>query len=88
MKSFVIKNRNPPPFNLTIYKGRKSWKIPRSFVTFLLTHPVVEEFRRWSKTVYIPDEYFVPTLARISEITVSITLFASWKWFKCGKKYM
>ena len=73
MKSFIIKNKNPTPFNLAVYKGRKSWKIPRSFVTFLLGHPVALEFVEWCKTVYIPDEHFIPTLARISNITVSIT---------------
>ena len=77
MKSFVIKNKNPTPFNLAVYKGRKSWKIPRPFVTFLLSHPVALEFREWSKTVYIPDEFFIPTLARISNITVSITINTS-----------
>ena len=34
----------PIPFNLTIYKGAKAWKLPREFVQFLLTHPVAQEF--------------------------------------------
>ena len=34
----------PPPFNLAIYKGAKAWKLPRSFVEFLLNHPVAQEF--------------------------------------------
>ena len=34
----------PIPFNLTIYKGAKAWKLPREFVQFLLTHPVANEF--------------------------------------------
>ena len=32
------------PFNLTIYKGAKAWKLPREFVQFLLIHPVAIEF--------------------------------------------
>ena len=37
-------NNTPPPFNLTIYKGAKAWKVPRTFVEFLLNHPVAQEF--------------------------------------------
>ena len=33
-----------PPFNLTIYKGAKSWRLPRKFVTFLLNHPVAKTY--------------------------------------------
>ena len=34
----------PPPFNLNIYKGAKSWRLPRKFVNFLLNHPVAKVF--------------------------------------------
>ena len=34
----------PPPFNLTIYKGAKSWRLTRKFVNFLLNHPVAKTF--------------------------------------------
>ena len=34
----------PPPFGLTIYKGAKAWRVPRSFVEFLFKHPVAKEF--------------------------------------------
>lgn len=34
----------PPPFGLTIYKGAKAWRVPRSFVEFLFKHPVAQEF--------------------------------------------
>ena len=54
------------PFNMTIYKGAKSYRLPRSFVEFLLNHPVSLQFIHWSKTTYIPDETVIPTLARIS----------------------
>ena len=62
-------NPNPVPFNLTIYKGAKSYRLPRKFVQFLLTHPVATAFLDWSKTTAIPDEMVVPTLARISNMT-------------------
>ena len=41
--------QDPVPYNLTIYKGAKSWKLPRTFVSFLLTHPVAIEFLEWSR---------------------------------------
>ena len=34
----------PVPFNLQIYKGTKSWQLPRKFVDFILNHPVAQEF--------------------------------------------
>ena len=37
-------DHDPPPFNLTIYKGAKSWRLPRTFVTFLLDHPVAKTY--------------------------------------------
>ena len=54
------------PYNLTIYKGAKSYRLPRQFVRFLLSHPVSLTFLSWSKATAIPDEMVVPTLARIS----------------------
>ena len=37
-------DHDPPPFNLTIYKGAKSWRLPRKFVAFLLNHPVAQTY--------------------------------------------
>merc|ERR1719452_120187 len=59
---------DPIPFNLTIYKGAKSYRLPRQFVDFLLTHPVATTFIEWSKTTAVPDEMVVPTLGRISSL--------------------
>merc|ERR1719342_878809 len=58
----------PIPFNLTIYKGAKAWKLPREFVQFLLTHPVANEFLEFCKYTYIPDETVIATLSRISDM--------------------
>ena len=33
---------DPVPFNMTVFKGRKSFQLPREFVQFLLTHPVAK----------------------------------------------
>ena len=35
---------DPPPFNITIYKGPKSWRLTRTFVNFLLNHPFAKTF--------------------------------------------
>ena len=59
---------DPVPFGMTIYKGAKSYKLPRQFVEFLLTHQVATAFIEWSKTTAVPDEMVVPTLARISNV--------------------
>ena len=67
MKRLV--RQDPVPFNLKIYKGAKSWKLPRSFVSFLLNSPVSLQFIEWSRLTWIPDEMVVPTLARVSSTT-------------------
>ena len=69
MKRLV--RQDPVPFNLKIYKGAKSWKLPRSFVSFLLNSPVSLQFIEWSRLTWIPDEMVVPTLARLSRVTES-----------------
>jgi hypothetical protein len=62
---------DPIPFGLAIYKGSKSYCLPRQFVDFLLTHPVATSFIEWSKTTAVPDEMVVPTLARISAMKMT-----------------
>ena len=74
---------DPPPFDLKIYKGAKAWKVPRTFVEFLLNHAVAKQFlgghliidclsdavpSEWAKYTWVPDELVVATLARVSEI--------------------
>ena len=61
--------QDPVPYNLKIYKGAKSYRLPRKFVEFLLTHSVAKSFLDWSKSTALPDEMVVPTLARISNLT-------------------
>ena len=62
------KNPDPVPFNLTLYKGTRSYRLPKQFVQFLLSHPVATAFQEWSKTAANPDEMVVQTLARISSM--------------------
>ena len=35
---------DPVPFGLKVYKGRKSWQLPHSFVEFILHHPLAIAF--------------------------------------------
>ena len=56
----------PVPFNLTLYKGAKSYRLTRKFVEFLLTHPVARAFTAWAATTAVPDEMVVASLARVS----------------------
>ena len=61
----------PPPYNLTLYKGIKSYRLPRQFVSFLLNHPVARNYLDWVMFTAINDEHTIQTLARISNITLS-----------------
>ena len=61
----------PPPYNLTLYKGIKSSRLPRQFVTFLLTHPVARDYIDWVMFTAFADEHTMATLARISKVSLS-----------------
>ena len=61
----------PPPYNLILYKGIKSYRLPRQFVTFLLTHPVAREYIDWVMLTAHAEEHTVASLARISNITIN-----------------
>ena len=45
-------------------KGIKSYRLPRWFVSFMLTHPVAQDFIRWTLNTVFTEEHTVPTLAR------------------------
>ena len=61
----------PPPYNLSLYKSIKSYRLPRQFVTFLLNHPVAKEYIDWVMFTANAEEHTVATLARISNITLN-----------------
>ena len=42
---------DPVPFDLKVYKGRKSWQLPHSFVDFVLHHPVAIAFEGFKLNV-------------------------------------
>ena len=57
--------KDPPPLNLTIFKGFKNVILSRPKVQFLLNNPVPIEFRKWLEDTMIPDEHFYATLIRV-----------------------
>ena len=59
----------PPPHNLSLYKGIKSYRLPRHFVVFLLNHPVARDYLDWVMFTKQAEEHTLQTLARISNIT-------------------
>ena len=61
---------DPVPFNLTIFKGQRAVILSRNFSKFVLEHPVSITFRNWIKDTYIPEESFLNTLVRISNVTM------------------
>lgn len=61
----------PVPFGLELYKGKKSYKLPRHFVDFFLEHPVARALSRWAEDIFIPDESVVQSLARVSRTVAS-----------------
>ena len=59
----------PPPFNLTIYKGHKDAAISRSTADFLLRSKLAKGFLQWLETgVGFPEEFFFATLRRVSQV--------------------
>ena len=40
----IVGPSDPVPFNLTVFKGGKSWQLPREFVKFMLLHPIAKKF--------------------------------------------
>ena len=49
---------DPVPFNLTIYKGSKSYRLPRIFVSFLFDHPVAIRLIEWSKHMLVRNKNY------------------------------
>ena len=66
----------PVPFQLRIFKGSKTFRLPRHFVEFLVHHEVARTYIDWSRKQISPEEQIIPTLARIS--SMKRTLNGSW----------
>ncbi|XP_059088386.1 N-acetyllactosaminide beta-1,6-N-acetylglucosaminyl-transferase-like [Tigriopus californicus] len=56
----------PPPYNITVLKAQKNVVLQRSFVNFLVYHPVAIDYYNWLSDSFIPDEHFYSTMASIT----------------------
>lgn len=56
----------PPPYNVTVLKAQKNVVLQRSFVNFLVYHPVAIDYYNWLSDSFIPDEHFYSTMASIT----------------------
>ena len=54
---------DPVPFNMTVFKGRKSYKLPREFVRFLLRHPVANVSKGGQVPQHETFSALLPTLS-------------------------
>ena len=43
-KDFIKELLTPPPHNISLYKGGKSWALSRQFLQFIIHHPAIREF--------------------------------------------
>lgn len=53
------------PFNLKPRKGSHNVVLTREFATFLVTHPVAQEYFNFTKSMLIPDEHFYSMLGTV-----------------------
>ncbi len=67
-------SKEPPPFNLTVYKGGKNVVLSRSMVHFLLRHPIAVKFREWLEDTFVPDESFYATMIRYKTYILSLRM--------------
>ena len=68
-KNKIKRKRRPrPPFNLSLYKGQRSGILDRTWVWFLLYHPVSITFYDWCLDSGHTEEHFLHTLTMIDKI--------------------
>lgn len=54
--------KDPPPFNLTLYKGSQQGAFSRQFVNFVINNEKARKFISWLSDTLIPDEHLWTTL--------------------------
>ena len=62
------RQRPKPPFNLKLYKGQRSGILDRTWVWFVLFHPVSISFFDWCLDSGHTEEHFLHTLTMIEKI--------------------
>ena len=57
--------KEPPPHNITIFKGDTYIAATRKFINFVVNHNVAKDFLNWLNDTIIPDEFFYASLHRL-----------------------
>jgi len=85
--------KDPPPYNMTIYKGSNQMAVTRQFVLYFLYHPWSQHIVEYFVDTLAPDEFIWPTLNHNPHLhvpgsykgdpeTKTFTARASiWKWY-------
>ena len=58
---------DPPPYNLTIFKGYKENILSRQSASFFIRSQMAQDFLNWLYDTACPEEFFYATLARVSQ---------------------
>ena len=58
---------DPPPHNLTIFKGYKENILSRQSASFFIRSQMAQDFLNWLYDAACPEEFFYATLARVSQ---------------------
>ena len=59
--------KDPPPGNMTIYKGPVWIAATRGFVDYIINDELAKGFLTWLNDTLIPDETFTPSLGRVPQ---------------------
>ena len=58
------KRKDPPPYNMTLFRSDTSFLATRSFIEFVVTSNISVKLLQWAKDTKSPDEFFWATLDR------------------------
>ena len=59
------KRKDPPPYNMTLFRSDSSFIATRGFIDFVATSNISKELLLWAKDTRSPDEFFWATLDRL-----------------------
>ncbi|XP_056425797.1 beta-1,3-galactosyl-O-glycosyl-glycoprotein beta-1,6-N-acetylglucosaminyltransferase 3-like [Hyla sarda] len=64
--------KSPPPINVPMFSGGAYIVLSRDFVKHIFESPNIQEFIKWEKDTYSPDEHFWATVNRMPEVPGAI----------------
>ncbi|XP_064612406.1 beta-1,3-galactosyl-O-glycosyl-glycoprotein beta-1,6-N-acetylglucosaminyltransferase 3-like [Liolophura sinensis] len=98
-----VKNKGPPPFNITLMKGPVHIAASRAFVEFIFSDKKTQIFLEWLKDTVVPDETFYATInynphlsapggfngpVQVRENMPFILRYKQWNGQKCSGKHV